>query len=116
MMSGVMIVSIGMRNDTYQVFLATAGAKRYMLLFSSLLRHFHRTYFQDHDDKPIFIGGLHFQLNNLLFVLTSIVDPLLTKSYDFSFINLVELQDNLIFMVRYAVSEECNGVLSKGLC
>ena len=100
---------------TLFLILATAGAKRYMLLLSSMLRHFHRTYYRDHDDKPIFVGGLHFQLSHLLFALTSIVDPLLSKSYDFSFLNLTEFQENLRFLVRYAVAEECKGVQSKGL-
>ena len=94
--------------------LATKNAEHHMRILASLLENFYREYYHGHDNKPIFVGGLHFQLGHLLAALASMVDPVVRSDCDFSFLNLAEFQVHLDFFIRVAVSEECNSVLSKG--
>ena len=85
-----------------------------MRIVASLLENFYREYNHGHDNKPIFVGGLHFQMGHLLTTLASVVDSLVKSKCDFSFLNLADFQVHLDFLIRVAVSEECNSMLSKG--
>ena len=86
-----------------------------MRVLASLLENFYREYFHGHDDKPIFVGGMHFQMGHLLTSLASVVDSLVQSDCDFSYLNLADFRVHLDFLIRVAVSEECNSMLSKGI-
>ena len=86
-----------------------------MRVLASLLEKFYREYYHGHDDQPIFVGGMHFQMGHLLTLLASVVDSLVRSDCDFSFLNLADFRIHLDFLVRVAVSEECNSMLSKGM-
>ena len=96
------------------IILASKNDERHMRILASLLADFYREYYVEHDNKPIFVGGMHFQLGHLLTALASVVGSLVESRSDFTFVGLENFRAHLEFLVRVAISEECNYALSKG--